>query len=158
MSLEFIKKSSWTEKAQKSKLLPLCSVLHPSAFLPAPIHRLCYIYQLCFPANISPQGKFCWPLSPILFLGHLSHASALTSCAQHRQLRAIISADDIVALYLHHLQEMLMWLLQLGSMLQTSLLSTMEKQRCPHTVSPQLAASHDTFNPSSVEGIWTEGD
>lgn len=48
-------------------LSPFCSVPHPPAFLPAPIHLLYDIYQLCFPANIPPPGKVCcWPLFPPL--------------------------------------------------------------------------------------------
>lgn len=48
-------------------LSPFCSVPHPPAFLPVPIHLLYDIYQLCLPANIPPPGEVCcWPLFPPL--------------------------------------------------------------------------------------------
>jgi len=92
----------------------------------------------------------------MLFLGRLPCASALMARAEHGQLRAIISADNTIALDLHRAQEMLTWLPKPGSTLQSSLLPTAEKQRWPRMVSPQLAASHGAFHsfiPSSVEGI-----
>lgn len=139
-----------TAPESQLKLSPFCSAPHPSAFLPVPTRRLYYIYQLCFPANISPPGKVCWPPFPPPQSRALPGAPSLCLCspapcwAQTAQSRRHCRW--------HYCPRSgprtgdLMWLLKPGSTSQPSLLPATEKQMWPRTVSPQLAASHDAFN------------